>query len=247
MGEFLAERVLRQTEFRDAVAKHAAGFGHLFEEERGNALEAEVVRGGEARGARADDGDALAVEGGQVLHVGVVVHVGGKALHVVDGDGLASDVAAAVAFAETGADAADGHRQRDALLDNLKRFPEVAVAAGADVFLDGGVRGAGERAGGFAVAGMLGDEQGEGGAAHILHLVGRGVDLLSGGRAGGAGRQEFAGLAVLHDADEAAGGLGDFLVVAERGDLHADAGGGLKDGLARLSGDLAAVDFEDDI
>ena len=245
--EFLAERVLRQTEFRDAVAEHAARFGHLFEEERGDALEAEIVCGGEARGTRADDGDALAVEGGQVFHVGVVVHVGGEALHVVDGYGLASDVAAAVAFAETGADAADGHRQRDALLDDLKSLFEVAVAAGADIFLDGGVGGAGERAGRFAVAGVLGDEQGEGGAAHVLHFVGGGVDLLSGRGAGGAGGEELPGLAVLDDTDEAAGGLGDFLVVAERGDLHADAGGGLQDGLARLSGDLTAVDFEDDI
>ena len=31
--ELLAERILREAEFRDAVAEHATGFGHLFEEE----------------------------------------------------------------------------------------------------------------------------------------------------------------------------------------------------------------------
>ena len=58
--DLLVERRLGQAVLGDAVAHHAAGVVLLLEDRDVVAGDREVVGGGEARGAGADDGDALA-------------------------------------------------------------------------------------------------------------------------------------------------------------------------------------------
>src|SRR5690349_5306068 len=58
--ELLIHHVLLQAVLRDAIAQHAAGLGHHVEDLAIVALQRQVIGGGQAAGAGADDGDLLA-------------------------------------------------------------------------------------------------------------------------------------------------------------------------------------------
>jgi len=169
------------------------------------------------------------------------VKVGGETLEVVDGDRFAVDVAAAVLLAETRADAADRHRQRNPLLDDLEAVQEVALASGADVLFDIRVGRAGDGTWRFAVAGVFGEQQRKRGLAHIQHFRAGGFDLLARRGDGGAARHEAAALLVFHHADEAARRLGDAAFAAERRDLDPVLGGDFQNGLAGFRRNRPAV------
>ena len=241
VGEFAVEDRLRQPVLRNAVAEHAARLGHRFEDRRGHAVPAQIVGGGESGRTGADDGDLLTGFRRKLFHVGVVVKVGSETLELIDGDRLAVDVATALLLAEAGADPADRHRQRNALLDDLQAFEKLPFAPGADVLFDVGVGRAGHGAGRFAVAGVFAQQQIERGAAHVEHLVAGGVDLLPLGRAGRAGGQETTGFLILHHTDETAGGAGDALFAAEGRDLDPVRLRHFENGLARFRADGPAV------
>ena len=245
--EFAAEGVFGETEFGDAVTEHSARFRLLVEHGDGNSGETQVVRCGESGGSCADDGDLLAVQRGKLFHVGVVVQIGGETLEVVDGDGRAEDVLAAVFLAEARADASDGHRQGNALLDDLQGFKEVALASFADIFLDGSVCGTRHGAWSFAVAGVLGEKQVQRGAAHVLNLFGGGVDLLSLARAGRAGGEEASGFEILDHADETGCRAGDLLIVTQGRNIQTHSSGYGENGLSGRRGLRLAVYDEVDV
>ena len=247
MFQFPAEDRFRKTEFGNAVTEHAAGFRLFVEHHAFDAGEPEIVCGGESRRTGSDDCDFFTVERREVFHVGVIVEIGGKTFEVVDGNRFAEDVFPAVFFAETRTDTTDGHRQRNAFLDDLQRLKEIAFASFADIFLHGSMRGTRHRAGSFAVAGMLGEQQVQGGAAHLLHFFGRCVDFLSFRRACRAGGEETAGFEVLHHTDEAGGGAGDFLIVAQGRNIQPHSSGHGKNRLSGSRGLRLSVDDEIDI
>ena len=82
------EHVARQPELGDAVVQHAAGDLLLLENGHVVAEHGQIVRRGDARGARPDDRDALARGGEQVLRDAMPARlvVGGRALQMADVD-----------------------------------------------------------------------------------------------------------------------------------------------------------------
>ena len=109
---------LFQLERRDAVGHHAAGTGGLFKDRGLVAAGGQIVRGGQARGACADDGDLLVPagqsaggddDGRDIARLGVQILLGEEFLDRVDGDGLIDRAAGARFLAALVADpAADG-------------------------------------------------------------------------------------------------------------------------------------------
>ena len=130
---FLVDHRLRQAEFRDLRAHHAAGFRILVEHDAFVAERREIARHRERSRAAADQRDALAVllfDGlGQAV-ADVVLEVGGDALEPADRDRLFLDAAApAGRLARAIAGASENSRKHI-------RFPVdhvgVAVAARGD-------------------------------------------------------------------------------------------------------------------
>ena len=239
--ELAVERRLRQTVFGNAVTQHAAGLRLGFENRRFDPLETQIVRGGKSARPRADDRDLLPGELRKLFHVLIVIKVGRKALEIVDRDRLAVDIAAAVLFAETRADAADRHRQRNPLLDDLQTVQEFTLAAGADILFDIRMGRTGHRTRRLAVTGVLGEQKRQSGFAHIQHFGTRRLDLLPRSGHRGAARHIPAGLPVTDHADEAAGGFGDTAFAAERRNLNSVRGRNFKDGLAGFRRNRPAV------
>ena len=219
MFKLLAECRFRETEFGNPVTEHTAGFGHALENSGPVTEPAQIIRGGESGRTRADDCDFLIFELRKFFHVFFIIKICGKTLEIVDRDRFGGHVLAAVLFAEARADTPDGHGEGNALFDDLKRFFEVSLASGADIFLHAGVCGTCHGTGGFAVAGVLGKKQSERGSAHVPDFVRRCIDLLSFDRTGGAGRQEASRFLVFDDTDETCGCAGYPAVEAEGRDL----------------------------
>ena len=239
--EFAVERRFRQTVLRNAVAQHAAGFRLRVEERRLDPFEPQIIGGRESRRTGADNRDFLPGQFRELLHVFVIVQIRRETLEVVDRDRFAVDIAPALLFAEPRADTADRHRQRNPLLDDLETLEKFALAPGADVLLNARMGRARHRARGFAVAGVLGEQQRERGPAHIENFRRGGVDLLSLRRFRRAARQETAGFLVAHHADEAARGLGNTRFAAEPRDPDPVGFGDIHDGLAGFRRDSPAV------
>ena len=130
---FLVDHRLRQAEFRDLRAHHAAGFRILIEHDAFVAHWCEIARHRERSGAAADKRNALAVllfgGFGQAI-ANVVLEVGGDALEPADRNRIFFDAAApAGRFARAIAGASENSRKHI-------RFPidhvGVAIAAGGD-------------------------------------------------------------------------------------------------------------------
>ena len=133
----LDDRVLRQTELRDAVGQHAARLVQRLEDGHIIALLREVARAGEARRARADDGDFLRISGTLDrldLFIRGELAISDEALKAADGDGFAAlrEDAVLLALILLRADAAADGRQRIRLLDGRDGTVEVALLDLAD-------------------------------------------------------------------------------------------------------------------
>ena len=143
---FLVDHRIRQPEFRNLAAHHAAGLGVGIEHGAVIAERREVARHGEGGGAAADDRDALAVFRRRARHAAldVVLEVGGDAFQPADRDRRLLDAAAAACgLARAIAGASENSRKHvRSPIDHVG----VAVAAlgdQADVFRNGCVRGTG--------------------------------------------------------------------------------------------------------
>ena len=145
------EHVARQPELGDAVVQHAARDLLLLEDGDVVAEHRQIVRRGDARGAGADDRDALARRGEQVLGDAMAARlvVGGRALQMADVDrgAVARPAVAAGVLARARADAAERARQDVGDAVELVGAPVAVLQDHLDVGGDVGVRRAGGLAG----------------------------------------------------------------------------------------------------
>ncbi len=230
------------------------GVGQRLEDLDGVALEPRVEGAGEAGRAGADDGDRLAAVGlgldrqqqlaGLLL---VQALVGHEAVQPADRDRVLDELAAAGAFAGPRADAAEDGRERQILAQLAHAGLVVAVGDGVEELRDLDVRRAGVAAGRRAERVVVGQQQLEVEVAHLAHLLGVGEHDHA---VGGGRRAARHGLARALDLDhaDAAGGRGrQPRLVAERGDVDAEALGRFEDRLAAVAGHLLAVDGQGDL
>src|SRR5918996_20780 len=145
------EHVARQPELRDAVVQHAARDLLLLEDGHVVAEHGQIVRGRDARGAGADDRDALARGGEQVLGDAVPARlvVGGGALQMADVDrrAVARPAVPARVLARARADPAERAGQDVGDPVELVGAPVAVLQNHLDVRGHVGVRGAGALAG----------------------------------------------------------------------------------------------------
>ena len=213
-------------------AQRAAGAVAGFEDDAIVAFLKEVEGGGESGGAGADDGDALAAgrfAEGRVGDADGQVGLGGDAVQRAHPDRFVHLLADAGRLAKAGADVAERGREGQAAADDLDGGGDVAARERFGEAGDVGFGGAAHGALGDAGAGVIGEDQLQGGLARGRDLGGCGGDDHAFGAEGGAGREEIVVALDLDHADEAGGARGEAGLVAEGGDRDAEARGGLED------------------
>ncbi len=207
------------------------------------AVHLEEVSGSEAGGAAADDGDFLAGVGFDGNDIGVFRQdfVRGEGLQECDGDGLFHELPAAGVFTGMRADAADGGRDGEGFVDGLDRLLELTVLDLLDVLLAVRHGGAVQLAGTAAVAGVVREEQLEGGLAGADDAIGVRVDHIALHGLRGTGAEEFRDTFDLDEADAAGTVDGGALVKAEGRDFDACTQGRGEDGIGGFGNDFDTV------
>ncbi len=242
--DLLVEDCLRQTVLRNAVAEHTAHLRLLVKDGDRMAPLTQEVGSRQTGGAAADDGDFLAGVGFDGNDIGVFRQdfVRGEGLQERDGDGLFHQLPAAGVFTRMRADAADGGGDGEGFVDGLDRFLELAVLDLLDVLLAVGHGRAVQFARAAAVAGVVGEEQLEGGLPGADDTVGVGADHVALLRSRGTGTEQFRDAFDLDEADDAGTVDGGALVEAEGRDVDASADRGGEYGIRRLCNDFDTVE-----
>ena len=246
---------LRQAVLRDAVAEHPARRRVALEDGHVVAGEQQVVRGGHAGRAGADDrgpaaGRGLLLERQRRVDV-LVEHrledlVARVAVAVADRDRLVDLVAPAVLLARRRADPPEDGGERDRPLEDPRALAPVGLGVGLEEARDVDVARALVLAGRQAVGVVVAEDQLEVRPAQAADLLGLGLDLhVRLARPRARDRRVLLALDLDH-AHPARPEAGQLRLVAERRDLDAVVAADLEDRLALEALDDAAVDLDAD-